>query len=65
MAEKCCQELATLIVTVVDEDRIAGGYDAKNNKPWIVKVWLERDSFLCGGTLINKRSECIYQMISP
>ncbi len=38
-----------------DEDRIAGGYDAQNNKPWIAKVWLIKDQFLCGGTLINKR----------
>jgi len=38
-----------------DEDRIAGGYDAQNNKPWIAKVWLLKDQFLCGGTLINKR----------
>jgi hypothetical protein len=46
-------------IACADEDRIAGGYDAQNNKPWIAKVWLIKDQFLCGGTLINKR----YSMI--
>jgi hypothetical protein len=37
------------------EDRIVGGYTAAENKPWVVKVWLQKENSICGGTLINKR----------
>merc|ERR1719309_1376875 len=38
-----------------DDDRIVGGYDVKQNKPWVARVWLYKFEFLCGGALLNKR----------
>jgi len=38
-----------------DDDRIVGGYEASHNKPWAAKLWLIKNSFLCGASLINKR----------
>ena len=37
------------------EDRIVGGYDAEQNKPWAARVWINQMDLLCGGSLINKR----------
>ena len=36
-------------------DRIVGGYDTQQNKPWAARVWLNPIDSLCGGSLINKR----------
>ena len=36
-------------------DRIVGGYDTRENKPWAARIWLNAIDSLCGGSLINKR----------
>ena len=36
-------------------DRIVGGYDTRENKPWAARIWFNDFDFLCGGSLINKR----------
>ena len=38
-----------------NHDRIVGGYDTKQNKPWVARVWNDVQNTLCGGNLINKR----------
>ena len=38
-----------------DEERIVGGYTAKQKKPWAVRLWIMPGDLLCGGSLINKR----------
>ena len=40
-------------------NRVVGGYDAKENKPWVARIWVfdypSNISYLFGGNLINKR----------
>ena len=36
-------------------DRIVGGYDTQQNKPWAARIWINPVESLCGGSLINKR----------
>jgi len=36
-------------------DRIVGGYNARNSKPWVARIWINPIEALCGGSLINKR----------
>ena len=36
-------------------NRIVGGYNTQENKPWAARIWFEPYNFLCGGSLINKR----------
>jgi hypothetical protein len=36
-------------------ERIVGGYDVQQNKPWAARVWINEYDLLCGGSLINKR----------
>ena len=36
-------------------ERVVGGYDASENKPWAARVWINNYDYLYGGSLINKR----------
>jgi len=38
-----------------EEERIVGGYDTQQNKPWAARIWIMPEAFLCGGSLISKR----------
>ena len=37
------------------DDRIVGGYSAKENKPWVARIVISDASYICGGSLINRR----------